>query len=76
MYFRRYWDNVAGPTLDAALLNFNYDGLIIVRPLYIARRLWLLTETCYRLVELSVKLATTTAASSGCVNVHARIELR
>lgn len=26
-----YWDNVAGPTLDAALLNFKHDGLIIVR---------------------------------------------
>ena len=26
----RYWDNVAGPTLDAALLNFVYDGTIIV----------------------------------------------
>ncbi|EKM60518.1 uncharacterized protein PHACADRAFT_110008 [Phanerochaete carnosa HHB-10118-sp] len=24
-----YWDNVAGPTLDAALINFNSEGLII-----------------------------------------------
>ena len=25
-----YWDNVAGPTLDAALQNFSDGGLIIV----------------------------------------------
>ena len=24
-----YWDNVAGPTLDAALVNFNDNGLIV-----------------------------------------------
>ena len=26
----RYWDNVGGPVLDAALLNFNDYGLVIV----------------------------------------------
>lgn len=31
MWRRRYWDNVAGPTLDAALTHMATDGLIIVR---------------------------------------------
>ena len=26
---RSYWDHVAGSTLDAALVNFNNEGLII-----------------------------------------------
>ena len=66
--FRSYWDNVAGSTLDAALVNMSHFGLIIVSPhLDLSYPIMPLSST-NRHVELSQLRATTvTAVLSGYV---------